>query len=151
MHGIQDGDCVLMVAVAAPALQTTQLHFPAIALRPSARPKVLGTRFGLDTHTGTGEAGRQLCKPGVEVMFWNMSQLHISLVRCLSLHYQLRLPEERHSPVGLHFRHVLHFHLTLSLRVSAGLILHCGEHILKNVSTAAEMSRHSVPTIGVTH
>ena len=57
VHGIQDGDCVLMVAVAAPALQTTQLHFPAIALRPSARPKVLGTRFGLDT--GTGEAGRQ--------------------------------------------------------------------------------------------
>ena len=72
VHGIQDGDCVLMVAVAAPALQTTQLHFPAIALRPSARSKVLGTKFGLDT--GTGEAGRQYCKPGGEVMFWNMSQ-----------------------------------------------------------------------------
>ena len=69
VHGIQDGDCVLMVAVAAPALQTTQLHFPAIALRPSARPKVLGTRFGLDTHTGTEEAGRQYCKPGVELCF----------------------------------------------------------------------------------
>ena len=148
VHGIQDGDCVLMVAVAAPALQTTQLHFPAIALRPSARPKVLGTRFGLDTHTGTEEAGRQYCKPGVELCFgichYVTHKTDLMFVTALPTTFT-RLPEERHSPVGLHFCHVLHFHLTLSVRISAGVISHCGEHILKNVSTAAEMSQSPCP------